>query len=46
MFEIKYFTDQKKREKILHTRKHALLQNCLEYVGQKPLLLGQYIVFI
>ena len=39
MFEAEYFTDQKKREKILCTRKHALLQNCLKYVNQKLLLL-------
>ena len=39
MSEAEYFTDQKKREKILHTSQHALLQNYLKYISQKSQLL-------
>ena len=46
IFEAEYFTDQKKREKILHTKKHVLLQNCLKYVDQKSQLSKQYMIFI
>ena len=38
MFRAEYFTDQKKREKILHIKKHALFQNCLRYANQKSQL--------
>ena len=38
MFRAEYFINQKKKEKILYTRKHALLQNYLKYADQKILL--------
>ena len=46
MFEAEYFINQKKKEKILHIKKHILFQNCLKYADQKSQLSEQYMIFM